>query len=258
MMSGNNNAEQEINLNIYCQSHSLLFQFVLSEFLISYKQVQRIDTIYQQMDSVLAQQKLQETLAFSLSKLLELLPFLTGSHMVVIHEQTFPWVNAKGSLNKLRHYCYLLSHRYSDESDILNINMCVSKTFHSALQVREIIFSLQRQYKDFHNTSNYHSLYQLLEHLISNFKRVSRLIVKALILFKEDENILFFLLRHKSDFDQVYHTDFVAKILKKMFPQGLQAAAEFITRKYTQRGFSNLLEPLLNQVTQLEKTESAT
>lgn len=251
-MKNENQEKFETNLNVYSQSTSLLFQFILSEFVISYKKIQEIEKTYEQMESSLIKLRLQGDVGIYLNALLDLMPSLTGSQMVIVNEQTFPWTNHKGSLNKLRHYCYLLSHRSSGQSDILNMNISVSKAFHSALQIREVIFSLQRQCEDPHRIPNYVSLYQLLDRVIDNMRRASRLILRILIQFKEDENVLYFLLKHKTDFDQLYKTQFVARILKKMFPKGALDANDLLKKKYSDRGFHNLIESITNQVSNLE------
>lgn len=240
------------NLNVYSQSTSLLFQFILSEFIVTFNKIQEIERLYEQMEAQLIRERLRGDVSSYLGRLLDILPMLTGSQMVIANEQTFPWTYHKGSLNKLRHYCYLLSHRSSDQIDILNMNVAVSKAFHSALQIKEVIFSLQKHCEDPHRIPNYVTLYQLLDRVIDNMRRTSRLILRILIQFKEDENVLYFLLKHKTSFDKLYKTQFVARILKKMFPKGALEAAEILREKYTERGFHNLIESITSQVLSLE------
>lgn len=242
----------EANLNIYSQSTSLLFQFILSEFIVSSKKVQEIERIYDQMESLLIKQRLEGDVEVYLSELLDLIPTLTGSQIVIVNEQTFPWTHHKGSLNKLRHYCYLLSHRSPEQIDILNMNVAVSKAFHSALQIREVIFSLQRQCEDPNRIPNYVSLYQLLDRVIDNMRRASRLILRILIQFKEDENVLLFLLKYKTDFDRLYKTQFVSRILKKMFSKGAEEAEALLKEKYAERGFHNLIDSITHQMSSLD------
>lgn len=239
------------NLNTYCQSTSLLFQFTLYEFITSFKRVLEIEKTYEIMESELIKQRLKGDVKSYLDSLLEQIPLLIGAQMVMANEQTFPWTHSKGSLNKLRHYSYLLSQKCIDQDDIANMNVCVSKAFHSALQIRDVIFSLKRQAEDPEKIPNYVSLYRLLDRLIDNMKRVSRVLLKILIQFKEDENILFFLLRYKSDLDQLYKTQFVTKILQKMYPEGHSSMKEYIKKQYQQRGFLNLISIIEEQISQL-------
>ncbi len=245
---------KESTLQVYTQSKSLLFQFILSEFLISYQKVEEIEKIYERMEALLIKERFGANTQPYLAELLNKIPVLTGSQMVVTNEQSLPWTHQKGTLNKLRHYCYLLSHRVSDDTDILNLNVAVSKAFHGTLQTREVIFSLQRQLEDLAQIPNYVALYQLLDRMIDNMKRASRLILRILIQFKEDENILLFLIEHKNDFDQLYKTQFLVRILKKMFPKGVEEASKIIQQKYQKRGFVQLSDSLTNQLQHLQET----
>lgn len=242
------------NLNIYCQSKSLLFQFILSEFLITYRKIIEIEKIYLEMEALLIKKRLSADISEYLDKILDVLPFLTGAQMVVAHEQIFPWTHGKGSLNKLRNYCYLFSQNSHNEVDIESMNVSVSKGFHSALQMREVILSLKRQAVD-KEVPNYISLYQLIDKLLDNMRKVSRLVLKVLISFKKDENILLFLLKYQTDFDDIYKTKFVLKILMKMYPEGIKHAKDLLIEKYAKRGFSNLLESISTQMLYLEKSE---
>ncbi len=246
-------APTDTNLNIYCQSNSLLFQFILAEFLSSFKKVQEIENAYDQMESNLIKQRLRGGANSYLTQLLHAIPALTGSQMVIVSEQSVSWAAEKGSLNKLRHYCYLFTNRSSaEDKDIINMNVCVSKAFHSSLQSREVILSLQREPQDSNRVPNYVALYQLLDRLIDNMRRVSRLILRIIMQYREDENVLYFLLRHREKFDALYKTEFVVKILKKMYPKGIKEAGSLILEKYAKRGFDNLLSSISTHMSKLE------
>ncbi len=249
-MSSAQEIDQTKNFNVYCQSNSLLFQFILSEFLNAYQEINEIETLYSQIESELIKNRLLADIDSFLFKVLELLPHLTGTQMVITNEQTFPWTHSKGSLNKLRHYSYLFSRKLADNPEAVSMNVSVSKAFHSALQLREVILSLQHQL--FENTvPNYIALYQLLDKLIDNMRLASRLILKVLIQYKDDENVLHFLLNHQEKFDKVYKTQFVLKILKKMYPEGMKYAKDLIVEKYAKRGFPHLLDSISEQMTRL-------
>lgn len=256
-MSMRENQNLNENLNIYCQSESLLFQFILSEFLITYQKVNEIEKTYYNMEAFLIKKRLEGNISEYLDLILAYIPFLTGAHMGISDEPTFPWTHSKGSLNKLRHYCYLFSQKSTGDQDIENMNICISKAFHSALQMREVILSLMRQSKE-GGVPNYISLYQFVDKLLDNMRKASRLILKILMLFKEDENILLFLLKYQSDFDEIYKTQFVLKILNKMYPKGIRYAKDLLIEKYAKRGFSNLLESISNQMSNLETTSLTT
>lgn len=246
--------QKENTLQVYTQNKSLLFQFILLEFIVSYQKIQEIEKIYERMEALLIKERFAANTFPYLSSLLDKIPLLAGSQMVVTHEQGLPWTHQKGTLNKLRHYCYLFSHQMSEDLDIHNLNVAVSKAFHGTLQIREVIFSIQRQLEDPMQMPNYVALYQLLDRMIDNMRRASRLILKILIQFKEDEKILLFLVEHKKEFDELYKTQFLARILKKMFPLGIEKAIELVQNKFQKRGFVQLSESLSSQLQHVQET----
>lgn len=248
---------EEAQLEVYSQSTSLLFQFALNEFIASYKKVLDIEELYAQMESALIKERMSADTDLYLEKLLKWIPVLAGSLNVTANEQCAPWTHQKGSLNKFRHYCYLLSHNLSDNSDILNLNVAASKAFHSTLQVREVVLSLQRQSEDSLALPNYVSLYQLLDRIIDNMRRASRLILRILLQFKEDENVLLFLLEHQKDLDVLYKTDFVTRIFKKMFPQGIEQVSQLMQQKYLERGFQSLSQSIAHQIEHLKSASAS-
>lgn len=251
-------AIEEQNLNIYCQSNSLLFQFILADFLKTFSHIQEVERIYDQMEATLIKRRLHGGVEHYLTELLSILPSLTGSQSVIASEISFPWTAEKGSLNKLRHYCYLFVHRSkSEDKDIANMNVCVSKAFHSALQCREVILSLQQESLENTSVPSYVTLYQLLDRLIDNMRRVSRLILRILIQYRTDENVLYFLLRHREDFDRLYKTQFVIKILKKMYPRGIKEAGELLVEKYSRRGFDSIIPAINHQIEEMHAYAAA-
>jgi hypothetical protein len=61
-----------------------------------------------------------------------------------------------------------------------------------------------------------------------------------------DENILFFMLRHKKQFDTLFGENYVAALFNSFFPQGEKEALEFLQFKYAERGFENLIPVIEN------------
>lgn len=248
--------QQELNnlktdLNIYGQSESLLFQFILAEFLIAYKEIQKIEKIYSEIELKLIKNHLHASVNHALYSILEILPQMVGDPIIANHEYPFQWTYNTGSLSKLKHFAYLFSQRRPDYSEAVNMNVYVSKAFHSALQLREVILSIQHKLSDY-QIPNYITFYQLTDKLIDNIRLTSRLMIKVLVHKKEDENILRFLLDNQEDFDAVYRKSFVQRILKMMYPKGMKHAKDLIVEKYVRRGFLGLLEPISEQFAKLE------
>lgn len=243
MVSTETIKEPAVNLNVYCQSKSLLFQFILSEFLTTQKAIHDIEELYLNTEGTLIKKRLHADIEESFASILDLIPLLTGTQMVIANEQAFPWTQDKGCLNKLRHYCFLLSQMWHENSDVANMNIRVSKAFHSSLQLKEVVLSLKRESLD-QQVANFIPLYQLLDKLVDNMRMASRLILKIILQFKDNENVIYFLLRHQQEFNRVYKTHFVKKILEKMYPEGIKKAKDIVLEKYVKRGFGNLVEKI--------------
>lgn len=253
-MTTQNAASKNESLTVYAQSTSLLFQFILSEFIQAYEGIQQIENLYSKIECLLIQKRLSVNVEDQLNDLLNLFPQLIGADHATNNEPIFPWTHQKGSLNKLRYYVYLLSQKHLDEKNIQDLNIAVSKAFHSSLQVKEVIFSLKRHCEDGERIPNFVSLYQILDRVMDNMKRASRLVLKVLVSFKEDENVLLYLIEHHQQLDALYQTQFVTKVLQKMFPKGVEKAEQHLKAKYLERGFKNLSESITQKMLQLKQT----
>ncbi len=238
------------DLNLYGQDPSLLFQFILAEFIFTFTEVQRMEVVYKEMETLLITGRFLANVDSHLDKLLSSVTQLTGSSM--INEHISPWDSKSGSLSKLRHHCYPFVNR-SDSKDksIVNLNICVSKAFHSSLQAREIIIYLQQEKHNVKGVPDYAMLYQLLDRLIDNINRVSRLILRIIIQYRDNENVVYFLLRKRDELNTLYKTDLVSKIFRKMYPNEVEEAGQLLMKKYSDRGFKNLLNAIATKIAEL-------
>jgi hypothetical protein len=64
---------------------------------------------------------------------------------------------------------------------------------------------------------------------------------KMLIDFRQDENILFFLLRRRVDLDPLCGIGFVRELMRKLWPKGRQELESFVLSAYRNRGFDQLV-----------------
>lgn len=245
---------QLYSLDIYNQSPSLLFQFILNEFLETYQESQKIEQTYRQMESMIIKNRLLAEVEEYIYLLLDSLTQLTGSSLM--NEDSFPWSSDNGSLSKLHHYCYFFAQSSPfNEKASANLNICVSKAFHSSLQSRETVLTLMQEQMKGNQIPDYATLYKLLDRLIDNMHRASRLLLQILIKCQDDENIVFFLFRHQKRFSDIYKPSFFNRILNKMYPCGLKDAKEFLINRYAQRGFQELLETISSLSDDMSKLE---
>lgn len=69
-----------------------------------------------------------------------------------------------------------------------------------------------------------------------DLEKIKKLLPKLALAFKDDENLLFYLIRHQDQWDQVYGKNAAFKLLKKLNPR----YSTFIEEKYTSRGYGHL------------------
>jgi len=74
---------------------------------------------------------------------------------------------------------------------------------------------------------------------------LKKAIEKALPCFKKDENVLFFLLRHSTQFSAIYGSEFLPNVILKMYPKGMDEAKSFLQKAYARRKFNHLI-PLIH------------
>ena len=71
------------------------------------------------------------------------------------------------------------------------------------------------------------------------------------MMYHEDENVVYFLLRNKEDFDVIYKTHFINKVFQKMFAEDSNGAGQLLLTKYSERGFENLLNTIAEKISAL-------
>jgi hypothetical protein len=79
-----------------------------------------------------------------------------------------------------------------------------------------------------------------LEKMNQSIQRFAKQMARILLQFREDENIIFFLLRHRTELETVYSPRFLNKLLLRMYPKGLCELKQLLKAKYNNRGFTNI------------------
>ena len=69
--------------------------------------------------------------------------------------------------------------------------------------------------------------------------------------FKEDENVLFFILRHKTQLEEAFGEKFVELLFKKMHRDGSAGIEKLLLKQYSKRGFDTLLPVIKAKMAQL-------
>jgi hypothetical protein len=130
------------------------------------------------------------------------------------HFIPYDWAKPIGHLNKLQEHGLLLKSGFPEERKALSdfekklsklLSLCAKK-------IEKIPF--QKEIR---------SLYLTLEPFLKKCR--------------EDENLTFFLLKHKSDIDQIIGQNHLHSFLENLYPEGLEILGEKVCDRYHQRGF---------------------
>lgn len=170
----------------------------------------------------------------------------------------FSWTIEDGILTKLKKNCgFFAQNSLNDDKNTHILHRYANNTWILCLRCLDIIRAIEHDALDVLSRAKpveYYSnvLFQTLEKMTFSLQRLSRILIRLLMNFKDDENVIFFLLRYKEQLDELYGPDSVIKLLQQMFPKGLQQAGHFLLKKYADRGFDNLLPLIKAKISELE------
>jgi hypothetical protein len=228
--------------NPYYSSSQLLFQFVLSEFILAYREIQLINKITGDKTEQPQTSQTSQT-SQTLHTLAHHVSLLAGSTQQ--HMRMLSW-NDDGFLTKMKNYCALLCHHDNNEvHDLYRMYQESNQAWLLSLRVLDVVRTMLQQppTEKAHDPSLF---IPTLKKLTNCLKRFSRLVMRAVLPFSQDENVVFFILRNKEQLDALYKPKFTKDLIKKMFSKGIQEASQFLLERYTIRGFNNLI-PLINR-----------
>lgn len=210
------------HLNSFHQSNSLLFQFILNDFLIALRAVKGAS----------------EQSPLDYKSIVEAMTQLSGSTQHYM--RLFSWNFDLGILAKLRSYSAFISDSMSNEDpDLTAIHRCADQAWFQSVEC----LTKARSEDPTLNLD--------LVKLSARMHRFGDLLGKAALQFSDDENVVYFFLRHYKEFDELILKGFVCKLLNKMYPHGIAEAEKFLLKRYSVRGFNNLLANISAKIAEL-------
>lgn len=229
--------------NSYHQNNSLLFQFILVEFIEAFHQVKQLDSFCNDFPTPLLHEALTCRQTESSTHLIQTaLLKLVGSTRDYM--QLFTWSFSEGLLSKLRAYCALfLKNAEGEEKELMAIQHYADKIWHGCLQAIE---ALQEEPQD------RSILFAALGKSNSAMQRFAKLMTRLIQQFRNDENVIFYVLRNHKTFDELYGNRYVIKLFSRMYPKGLKEAQRFLIKKYMERGFENVLPTIYAAALEIE------
>ena len=193
----------------------LLFQFIYTEFLAAQQEMLSL--------TKLAGLKADNV---SLEVVSSVLTKLCGA--AADYKRLFHWNSNDGILTKLKTNCSYF-HQNCPGSESSMLHAFVDQAW---LLIAECLHRLHEQ-----SSIETPLLLQAAENLLSAGE-----ILKGMIEgFKEDENVIFFILRHQNQLDALYPEPFVRNYFEKIYPEGLLSVSRLLIERYKARGFAHLI-----------------
>jgi hypothetical protein len=240
--------------HFYHRTDSLLFQFILCEFIAVHREIELMKNTMLKMPQ--SESTSEEEFTSFLNAFTLTARNLSGSAQEQM--RFFAWNLEVGALTKLRNYCTFFSQNKedSDKAPIL-MQRYANRAWLLCLQALDYVRVLQHNLVEpilpiekIPETKNL--LILTVEKIFGQIQRLTRLIARVSLTFSRDENILFYILQQKEEFDQIYEKNFVNKIFEKMFQNGVPEAGQFLLQKYGERGFFDLLPLIASKITDLQ------
>ncbi|MBB64185.1 MAG: hypothetical protein CMO81_03900 [Waddliaceae bacterium] len=240
-------SEDEFNsyTDSYCQSHGLLFQFILNEFLDLASASLRIHEIEEKLTQELQKNFVISNIKSSLSELANCLSEVSGHDFPGLNTHSAKYKT--GIINKLRDYCHRFLDRFPEERPTLfrftqscnKMQRLVNRCVDHFQQINIKTLSIEQ-------APRIHRLQTKIQALTSQIKQLSEQLKSTLKHFSEDENVLLFLLLHKDEFERSYSEKFILSFFLDLHPNGLSDADLKVSKRFEERGFKDLL-PLIRQ-----------
>lgn len=242
-----------VHFNTYHHSNSLLIQFIINEYLQAYREVKAIHRQAAALKPDNSRSRVKRPAA-DYHAITQSIIMLSGSTQHYM--RLFSWNADAGILGKLKNYCAFFSHNtdYEDKT-LLAMHRHADKAWILCMQSMDIIGAMHEAAPKA-SAAHQEELYTILEKINACMRNFARLISEVCLQFSDDENVVFFILRHHEQLDAVIGPGYVSKLLRKMYPKGIQEAARFLIKRYTGRGFANLLPAISSKISELSPVQT--
>lgn len=223
-------------LPAYHKEDGLVFQFILSEWLLAEKSCFELSCHIDKLLEKPSSKKTYQEMDACLKRLSG-----TGHDFV-----RFISPGDDGILKKLSHFTAILARDIpEDHAEERILRRSANQAWGFAIEMESNVQSLQGMHKD-SALEALEGIKKLGEKIALELRKMGRTIPALFAKFAKDENVLFFLVRHKKDFDHFLGAGFVKRLLVKTYPKGLSEAEEYLVHRYRKRGFDDLI-PLIER-----------
>lgn len=228
----------------YHQHHHLLIQFILAELIAANREIEAIFKILHKSSDR------EETINLLMPHLIK----LSGSTLGYM--RLFSW-NDDSVLAKLKTYCaYFCQRGGAKDNNRTNMHYEANQAWLLSLQTLENarMCAAQATRADGKKVVwDPNALYSPLHKTVRAILRLARLTAKVIPQFRNDENVVFYLVRNAKAIDALYGPNFTSKTLNKLIPKRAKSGVEqFLVKRYTDRGFEHILPLIRSNMSALD------
>jgi len=223
-------------INAYHQDTTLLFQFILSETLLALSEAK----ILGRLTSASKTGEFNNAVAA--------LRRLVGA----AHDpfRLFSWNPDEGILPKLKSYCgYFVQNISQDDKIHQPLYRAAEQAWLLSLVCVDDLRNLENPEA---GRTQANAIIKSSKKLFVALQKLGKYVSKAIEQYWDDENVVFFVLRNKEQFDEIFGNRFVKQLLRRMYPGGIEGARRFLSQQFIQRGFHHLVPIIQARITEVE------
>ena len=232
----------------YLESNSLIIQFVLSEMIEAFAIIDKVEQLLPNLPETPPKRtsaktrEVQDALMAAITK-------LAGSSQEYM--RIFTWNPNDGTLTKLKNYCSFFATLQTPlDPDVMALQRHADRAWANCIDALGRLRAAQLS--PLHKDADPVKLKSSLEKMITRLRSLAKTVAAICGQFRDDENVLFFILSHQEALDRLYKTDFVFITFCKLFPKGLVEAEKLLLQRFGARGFDQLLPVIVKKIAALD------
>lgn len=223
----------------YSSSHSypchVLFQFIFVSFLRTQETIQNLKVIRSELEIC------QESQSENKKKLVSMIENLAGISSPF--HNGFSWDFTLGLLTGLKNESTLFQKNYNTQiPEAALISKQATSSWFFSIELLDLASRLPIDLP-LHDHKDFLHFLKLEARLTAQLKKLGNTIIKTLMHFSTNENVLLCLLHRQDQLDAIYGKYFTAKLFKKM-KFNTEKVYHFIFKAYSKRGFADLISTL--------------
>ncbi|NGX41941.1 MAG: hypothetical protein K940chlam7_00215 [Chlamydiae bacterium] len=232
-------------------NNSMILQFVLFELLKAFEELYKIEHSISEV-KLTPTNKLSKSDRVHLHSIASSLAKLMGNTSKNV--RITAWTINDGVLAKLKNYCsYFANNLDPDSANGAALLRISDQAWTIGLESLELNRTAQQVPS--RGSPNVLGLKTTFERLKTKLLRLAKVVANICTEFHEDENVLFFLLRHREELDRAIKKGFVSKLFSQMFPNGLKKVERILKKKYSSRGFEHLIPVITQKLSELDMAQ---